>query len=219
MTYRIEIPARLYAACAGAASTEESRPILNGINLVGGPGGEVTAAATDGHALVMGRSFSEQPTVLPADGIILPPVKLSALGITKGALDTSTVIGTSEDGKTWTMTGALRKYGYPAPTGKLARVEAIEGPFPNVRQVIPRPDQNESVTCISVDPDVFCRATSLLGKVSLRFHGDNGPMLAVPHALHGFSMFGLFMPLLPPTIEETGAPEWVHGTVAPTVEA
>ena len=210
MTFRFEVPALLYAACAGAASTEERRPILNGINFVGGADGEVTACATDGHALVMGRAFSEQPTSLPSDGVILPPVKLSALGITRGALDTSSVIGTSEDGKMWTLTGALRKYGYPAPTDKLARVEAIEGPYPNVRQVIPRPDQCENVTCLSVDPDVFHKAAGLLGKVSLRFHGDSRAVIAVPRESHGFDVFGLFMPLLPPKIEETAAPMWVH---------
>lgn len=190
--YTLTIPARLYAMLAANVSREETRPVLNGTHVAIREDGTVIATATNGHSLVQGRYTPAIEASLPADGVILTIVKLSSLGITPKALDDSTVSLTSADGEQWTASG-IGRYGL---TGKMATAQAIEGPYPNVRHVLMREENEKDVGQIALDPEVFANATAHFGKVSIRFHGDSRAIVARPYfPPDNLDVFALIMPL------------------------
>lgn len=218
--YRLTIPARAYAAACHATSTEESRPILNGVNITVQDGCAVLCG-TNGHALVMARTHSPYPedgtecVALPDAGFILPPVKLSAIGVTAKGLDTDLVTLESADGSAWTVSATIAgRYGFNSPSGKLAQVRTIEGPFPNVRAVIPRFDaESKPMPAVAFDTDVLDKAAKYFGKVSLSFTGEERAIVVRPLDTDHQNMVGLIMPLR--TVNASpNTPEWVHAVPA-----
>lgn len=227
MTYRLNIPARAYAAASHCVSDEESRPIINGIHVTV-ENGRAVLCGTDGHALVMTSTHSPYPEdgveceALPEAGFILPTVKLSALGITAKGLDSDMVTFGSPDGDHWTVS-ALNAYKYGnafTPSGKLAQVRTIEGPYPNVLAVIPRSGAELSpLTSIAFDPSVLNKAAKYFGKVTLAFTGSERAVVVRPSEHDKLNMTALIMPVRPAT-SWFGTPEWVHApAVEPEVEA
>lgn len=215
MTYRIEVPALLYAACAAATSDEESRPILQGIEFQR-HGTHGVACATNGRALVAGRWALENDGTETLEwpdleSIILPPVKLSVIGVTPKHMRDATVVLTSSGDKdaagvrAWNVTASIR-YG---STGRSVTVYEIEGPFPHWRQVVPTGDP-EPCTSFGLDPAVLSQACAVLGKCTLTFYGAMRGIVARPTDDNmGFQAFALAMPLRPDG-GATGAPAWVH---------
>ena len=220
--YRFEMPARHYAATGHVVSTEESRPVLNGVHF------QVRdtcliACGTDGHALVMTRSPLPYPEdgstydALSEEGVILPPVKLSALGVTAKGLDTDYVTFESADGMSWTISARCKgRYGMYAPSSKLSVVRAIEGPFPDVRQVIPRAGiELAPLPSLCFDPEVLDKAAHYFGKVSLGFTGSERAVIVIPWDRERDNMMGLMMPVRPLDASAAVAPSWVHAAPDP----
>jgi DNA polymerase-3 subunit beta len=125
-----EALSRLIARCAYAASTEETRPQLNGVLLQGGDK-QLTLVATDGHRLsraVRKGAFGS----LGKDGIIVPSRALQAVSRTAEEATSPVEIEIS---------GARNQASFTAQVGEF-RVQILtrllEGPYPNYEQVIPR---------------------------------------------------------------------------------
>lgn len=220
MIYRIEVPAKLWAACGAAVSTEESRPILQGVQLERRETTHGTACATNGHALVAGRWALEndgtRELVFPDGEIIVPFVKLSAIGIGAKAMDSALVVLTSSDERgdwkaiTWHVS-ALVKARYSnamETTGRTVAVREIEGPFPNWRQVVPTGDPIPSAT-FGFNPDVLAQACDVLGKCTLTLYGVERGMIARPTHTDGFQAFAMAMPLRVAGDHESGIPGWL----------
>ena len=217
--YRIEIPAKLWAACGAAVSTEESRPILNGIQLQRHDTHGV-ACATNGHALVAGRWALEndgtREIVWPDGEVIVPFVKLSAVGVTARAMDSAVIVLTSNgipDSAgvlAWHATALMGgKWGGNIESGKSVKVYPIDGPFPNWRQVVPTGDPTPAHT-FGVDPNVIAQACDVLGKCTLTLYGEERGMVARPTDDDiGFQAFALAMPLRVHPDHKSGTPEWL----------
>lgn len=219
MIYRIEVPAKLWAACGAAVSTEDSRPILQGVQLERREPTHGTACATNGRALVAGRWALEndgtRELAFPDGEIIVPFVELSAIGIRAKAMDSALVVLTSSDergdGKavTWHVTGMAKgRYGATVETGRTVAVREIEGPFPPWRQVVPHGDPIPAAT-FGFDPDVLAQACDVLGRCTLTLYGDARGMIARPAHTDGFQAFALAMPLLVADDHESGIPGWL----------
>lgn len=218
---RLSIPATLYAACSAAVSTDPARPHIHGLCLARDPfdPAYATVCATDGMALVAGR-WRIDPDDIWSDGeCVVPPVRLSAVGITPRAVDTSTVVLTShvENPATWTVS-AVGRYG---ATGRTVTVQSDpDREYPRWRQVVPCKDAQE-VTRITLDPAIIARATDLLGPCTFYFSGPERAIVARPTSadLLDYGVFALVMPkhLDPDAPLLTGVPTWVHG--APPVDA
>lgn len=123
------------------ASTEESRPILNG-TLLEFPKGEVRAVATNGHRLALRtlpldhniardpkdkKQPSETNVIVPGDALDLV-AKLAA------RTDRLTLV--------WSPNDPFVQFGGPWGT---VYARAIEGPYPHYRQVIPRDNDKAAV--------------------------------------------------------------------------
>ena len=135
MTLEGEALGRLIARTGYAASTEETRPQLNGV-LIQGSDQHVTFVATDGHRLARATrkgSFGG----LGKDGLIVPTRALQAVSRTADEA-TSPVQVEVAAGK--------RQAGFSAHVGEY-RVQILtrllEGPYPNYEQVIPRSNPRE----------------------------------------------------------------------------
>lgn len=113
-----------------AASTEESRPILNGV-LWQLRGGETTMVATNGHRLARMRRELEAPSAPEAD-LIVPPKALHQVERLYGA-DDELEIARSENHL------AFRS------DDRVVYTRLIEGPYPNYEQVIPGDNDKEAV--------------------------------------------------------------------------
>ena len=131
---RMSVPgdalSRLIARTGYAASTEETRPQLNGV-LVQGSDRQVVFVATDGHRLarsVLKGAF----TALGKDGVIIPSRAFQA--VSRTAEEATSGIDIE-------VAGAKNQAAFSAQVGEF-RVQILsrllEGPYPNYEQVIPR---------------------------------------------------------------------------------
>lgn len=218
--YRIEIPAKLWAACGAAVSTKDSRPILNGVQIVRHDTHAV-ACATNGHALVAGRWALENDGTrdleVPDSEVIVPFVKLSALGVAAKATDTAFVVLTSSDDRTpgaavtWHVS-ALVKARYSnamETTGRSVTVREIEGPFPNWRQVVPQGDPTPVAT-FALNPEVLAQACDVLGPCTVAMYDAEKALVVRPTASDlGFQAFGLVYPMRIAGAA-CGVPSWVR---------
>src|SRR5258706_5064262 len=134
--------ARLISRSAFAASTEETRPQLNGV-LLQGSDQKITCVATDGHRLSRAARTGGFGG-LKGDGVIIPNRALQA--ISRASEDATSPVsieiaaGRNQAGFT-TQIGAYR-------VQVLTRL--LEGPYPNYEQVIPKNNPRE-VTCSRTD--------------------------------------------------------------------
>jgi DNA polymerase-3 subunit beta len=133
---------RLVDRSAFAASTEETRPQLNGV-LVQGAKDQVTFVATDGHRLaraVLKGAFG----ALGKDGVIVPTRALEA--VSRVAQDATGPIEVQ-------ISAARNQAGFTGQVGEY-RVQIVsrllEGPYPNYEQVIPKSNPRE-LTCRRLD--------------------------------------------------------------------
>src|ERR1051325_9838876 len=121
---------KLIAHVAFAASTEESRPILNGVLWELSPE-KMRMVATNGHRLAR----MDVPTAAGAGGqadLVIPPKALEQIRRLFGG-DEEIEIGRSEN-----------HLGFRSPTTQIL-TRLIEGPYPNYEQVIPR-ENDKSLT-------------------------------------------------------------------------
>lgn len=107
---------------AYAASTDETRPVLNGV-LLGFKAGRLSVVATDGRRLALVEQETEVPKEAEQD-YILPSKVVAELLRTLGG-DTPLKIRSKQN-------QILFEYDHILLSSKL-----IEGPYPNYRQVIP----------------------------------------------------------------------------------
>ncbi len=148
--------ARLIARSAYAASTEETRPQLNGV-LIQVADKQVVFAATDGHRLARAArkgSFGG----LRTEGIIVPNRALPV--IAHAAEDATSPVSIE-------IAAAKNQAGITAQVGAY-RVQILtrllEGPYPNYEQVIPKGNPREAK----------CRRADLMEAVDVvASHADN----------------------------------------------
>jgi len=151
-----EVVSRLIARSAYAASTEETRPQLNGVFLHAG-GKQLTLAATDGHRLSRASRKGDLGG-FKTDGIIIPNRALPA--ISRAADDATSPV-------TIEVAAARNQAGLTAQVGAY-RVQILtrllEGPYPNYDQVIPKTNPREAK----------CRRADLIEAVDIvASHADN----------------------------------------------
>lgn len=131
--------AALFAPCAFAISTEETRYYLNGV-FFRGFDGKTVAVATDGHRL----SRHVGPETAPFEGVIVPRklVGLLPKGVVKVSVSQQKIRLQAD---TLTLTSKL-----------------IDGTFPDYERVIPK--ANDKV--VTVDRDAIMRAADRVATVS-----------------------------------------------------
>jgi DNA polymerase-3 subunit beta len=122
---------RLISHVSFAASTEETRPILNGV-LWQLSGGEMRMVATNGHRLAKMTLPVETGTQLPAADLIVHP---RALGQVQRLLGPSAEVEVARSENHIGFRGA----------GVQVFTRLIEGPYPNYEQVIPKDNDKHMV--------------------------------------------------------------------------
>jgi len=151
-----EALSRLIARSGYAASTEETRPQLNGV-LLQGAEGKLIFVATDGHRLAC-ASRKGGFAGLGKDGVIIPSRALTA--VSRCAEEATSPVKVE-------VAGTKNQAGFTAQVGEY-RVQILtrllEGPYPNYEQVIPRTNPKE----------LTCRRTDLMEAVDIvASHADN----------------------------------------------
>jgi len=151
-----EALSRLIARSGYAASTEETRPQLNGVLLQGGDK-SVAFVATDGHRLAKATRKGTFAG-LPKDGVIIPTRALQA--VSRAADDATGPVKIE-------IAAGKNQAGFAAQVGE-HRVQILtrllEGPYPNYEQVIPRSNPHQ----------LTCKRTELMEAVDIvASHADN----------------------------------------------
>jgi DNA polymerase III subunit beta len=147
---------RLIARTSYAASTEETRPQLNGV-LIQGSEGQVIFVSTDGHRLAR-ATLKGAFTGLGKDGVIIPSRALQALSRTSDEATSPVRIE---------IAAGKNQAGFTTQVGEY-RVQILtrllEGPYPNYEQVIPKSNPKE----------LACRRGDLMEAVDIvASHADN----------------------------------------------
>ena len=151
-----EALSRLIARSGYAASTEETRPQLNGVLLQGGDE-RMTLVATDGHRLARATRKGGFAG-LSKDGVIIPSRALQA--VSRAAEEATSPVQVE-------IAGGKNQAGFTAQVGEY-RVQILtrllEGPYPNYEQVIPKSNPKE----------LSCSRTDLMEAVDIvASHADN----------------------------------------------
>lgn len=147
---------RLIARTSYAASTEETRPQLNGVLLQAGDS-QVALVSTDGHRLARAARKGAFAG-LSKDGVIVPSRALHAVSRTSEEATSPVKIE---------IAAGKNQAGFTAQVGEY-RVQILtrllEGPYPNYEQVIPKSNPRE----------VRCRRMDLMEAVDIvASHADN----------------------------------------------
>jgi DNA polymerase-3 subunit beta len=130
-----------------AASTEDTRPILNGV-LWEVEDGEMRMVATNGHRLASFKA-ARPAGETSRSSVIVPPKALSyAVRVFEGEDSVQVAFGENQL--------AMRA------GGNVLYTRLIEGPYPNYQQVIPRDNDKRAV----VDRDGFTRALRRMSVVA-----------------------------------------------------
>ncbi|MBW7933139.1 MAG: DNA polymerase III subunit beta [Gemmatimonadaceae bacterium] len=148
-----------------AASTEESRPILNGVLLEMGAAA-LRAVATNGHRLALVEAPRTDSAHDALADLIVPPVALESLKRVFAAEELVTLAVDSEKAPT-----SLRVFSDRASVA----TRLIEGPYPGYRQVIPsandrlvRADRNDLLAALR---RVLPLATNATARVRIALAG------------------------------------------------
>lgn len=183
-------------------STEERRPILNGLLVE--PSGVI--CATNGHSMLAYRHAATGATA----PVILAFAKPTE--VTKKAVHSITLEVPEADanGNVRAVTGivATVRDMFEHPIG-VTLVDIVEGPFPYWRQVFPRPDQEAvSTDYIGFSPAVAARFNKSSDKP---YHMTlYGPQRAVVvQWAHDGNALGLWMPCVPYERKPLPTPDWV----------
>jgi len=151
-----EVLTRLVERTSYSASTEETRPQLNGVLLQSGEK-QVTLVATDGHRLAK-TTRKGSFVALAQEGVIVPTRALTA--VSRTAQDATSPVEIQ-------VAAGKNQAGFSARVGEY-RVQImtrlLEGPYPNYDQVIPRSNPKQMV----------CARQDLLDAVDIvASHADN----------------------------------------------
>jgi DNA polymerase-3 subunit beta len=147
---------RLVGRTAYAVSSDETRPVLNGV-LVEATGEEITLVATDGHRLARSRrkgSFG----ALSEDSFVIPGKTIQTVGRLASDATSEVEIGLSP---------ARNQAAFRTKVGQYDIVvysRLLEGPYPNVDQVIPKSQPRSLVVLRSDIRDAIDRVST---------HSDN----------------------------------------------
>jgi len=203
MTFNIELNIRLLKAVALAASTEQTRYYLNGVNLEFF-GDSVIMYATDGKKLIVGkqkRIYTEQTKAGDSDGasgeasLILPLHMITQIKVGKRSPDHATLSFDGKgDDKLASRALALKYDGITVSGAE------VDGTFPHARAVIPR--EIDGVAA-QFQPDflmTFVKAAALCGVTTTPIVHHNGLSPALvswlpENTLAGCEAFGVVMPL------------------------
>ncbi len=132
-----DVLSRLIGRTGYAASTEETRPQLNGVLLQGGDK-QLLFVSTDGHRLAR-AARSGAFGGLGKDGVIIPSRALQAVSRTAEEATSPVEIE---------IAGGKNQAGFSAQVGEY-RVQImtrlLEGPYPNYEQVIPKSNPHEMI--------------------------------------------------------------------------
>jgi len=137
-----DVLSRLIARSSYAASTEETRPQLNGVLLQGGER-EVSLVSTDGHRLARATRKGSYAR-LGADGVIIPTRALQAVSRIAEDATSPVVID---------LAGGKNQAGFSTQVGEYqvqVLTRLLEGPYPNYEQVIPR-DNPKQLSSLRTD--------------------------------------------------------------------
>jgi len=203
MTYNIELNIRLLKAVALAASTEQTRYYLNGVNLEFF-GDSVIMCATDGKKLIAGkqkRIFTEQTKAGDSDGaagessLILPLHMIAQIKVGKRSSDYATLsfVGKGDDN----LANRVLSLKYEGIT--IAGAE-IDGTFPHARAVIPREVDGVAAQFQPEFLLTFVKAAAVCGSTSIPVVHHNGLSPALvswlpDDSLAGCQAFGVVMPM------------------------
>jgi DNA polymerase-3 subunit beta len=128
---------RLVTRTAYAASTEETRPQLNGVLLQGGDK-QVLFVSTDGHRLARASRLGTFGG-MGKDGVIIPSRALQA--VSRTAEEATSPVEVE-------IASGRNQAGFSAQVGEY-RVQILtrllEGPYPNYEQVIPKSNPHEMI--------------------------------------------------------------------------
>jgi DNA polymerase III subunit beta len=142
LTLEPQVFGRLSERSGYAASTEETRPQLNGV-LIQGTEKQVTFVATDGHRLAQATRHGSF-AVLSKDGVIVPTRALHA--VSRAAQDATSPVEIQ-------VAGGRNQAAFAMNVGEY-RVEIVtrllEGPYPNYEQVVPKNNPRELI-CARAD--------------------------------------------------------------------
>ena len=203
MTYKIEINMRLLKAVALAASTEQTRYYLNGVNLEFNAD-SVIMCATDGKKLIAGkqkRIYTEQTKAGDSDGaagepsLILPLHMIAQIKVGKRSPDYATLTFDGKGDDKLANRALSLKY-----EGVTVSGAEIDGSFPNARAVIPREVDGVAAQFQPEFLLTFVKAAALCGVTTTPVVHHNGlsPALVswLPNdSLAGCESFGVVMPL------------------------
>ena len=135
ITLEGEALSRLVARTRYAASTEETRPVLNGVMMQGGDK-QMAMVSTDGHRLAKATRKGAFGA-LSKDGVIVPSRALDA--VSRTAEEATSPVEVE-------IAGAKNQAAFTAQVGEY-RVQILtrllEGPYPNYEQVIPKSNPRE----------------------------------------------------------------------------
>jgi len=210
---KLTIRLDMLKACAFAASTEETRYYLNGVNVDADAAGNVYYTATDGHCLLAAWDRPEAIEGEPAyvGSLIIPSAVIAAVKIGKKDATTATL----------EVTPAADPVNVPACSiqfadGRSAGFKPVDGTFPDHRRVIPATVTGEPA---QFNPELLTRLQKA-GKVmgcQLPILAYNGLAPAIVRWSDD-SFFGVVMPHTKGAAPETLLPEWFAAPVKPEVE-
>jgi DNA polymerase-3 subunit beta len=181
---------RLLKAVAIAASTEQTRYYLNGVNLQIA-NGEATMIATNGHMMLGARHATDGD----ACTCIIPSALIKSLKLDRKAGDMAEF---TFDGKDIVIRYAGSTYGSGA----------IDGVFPDWRRVVPREPASGDAAQFNVEYlAAFAAAARVMGTKEITVsHNGLNPALVT---WHDGDTFGVLMPLRTKDIP-TLAPAWAR---------
>jgi DNA polymerase-3 subunit beta len=187
---------RLLKAVAVAASTEQTRYYLNGVNLQVA-NGEAVMVATNGHMMLGARHVTDASD---ACACIIPSALIKSLKLDRKAGDMAEFTFDGND-------IAIRYAGNTYGSG------AVDGSFPNWRPVVPREPASGVAAQFNAEYlAAFAAAARIMGakefKVMVAHNGDD-PALVTWHDEH--DTFGVLMPLRASSCNVlTTAPGWAR---------
>ena len=192
---------RALKAVAYAASTEETRYYLNGVNLEHSSDGLIMVA-TDGHrAIILRQNWTETLPDAPFASVIVPLAFINKIKLAKGLDFAEMTLGDN---------GAISiKY-----VGETMGTNAVAGTFPAYRQIIPKETSNEPA---QYNPQYildFGKAFALLhnakdhGQPVICYNGQSPAIVNGYDDAKGLSYFGILMPLRFKVERLTPTPSW-----------
>jgi DNA polymerase-3 subunit beta len=154
---------------AFAASTDEARPVLTGVQLTA-QGNEMTLSAADGFRLSVRKAQLSSPVSRPIN-VIIPARALSEL---------ARISGDGDQNLTMVIPQGRGQVIFRMKDAELVS-QLIEGVYPDLSQVIPRSYQTRTILTTSAflkackQAEIFAREGSHIARISIKPGNDNSP--------------------------------------------